>query len=88
MIREGRWGNVDMPTRKRIEDQLFELELIEAMRLAFQRACEALQLQGTSDALTEIVAAKIIELAKAGEVDPERLCSEVLSGLSEERQAS
>jgi hypothetical protein len=80
-----------MPARKRIEDQLFELELIEAMRLAFQRACEALQLQGTSDAsdaLTEIVAAKIIELAKAGEVDPERLCSEVLSGLSEERQAS
>jgi len=80
-----------MPARKRIKDQLFELELIEAMRLAFQRACEALQLQGTSDAsdaLTEIVAAKIIELAKAGEVDPERLCSEVLSGLSEERQAS
>jgi hypothetical protein len=34
------------------------------------------------------VATKIIELAKAGEVDPERLCSKVLSGLSEERQAS
>jgi hypothetical protein len=77
-----------MSLRKRIEDQIFEPDLIEAMRLAFQRACEALQLQGTSDAFTEIVATKIIELAKSGEVDPERLCSKVLSGLSEERQAS
>jgi hypothetical protein len=72
----------------RIEDQIFEPDLIEAMRLAFQRACEALQLQGTSDAFTEIVATKIIELAKAGEVVPERLCCKILSGLSEERQAS
>jgi hypothetical protein len=76
-----------MPARKRIEDQIFEPDLIDAIRLAFQRACEALQLQGTSDAFTEIVATRIIELAKAGEVDPERLCRRVLSGLSEERQA-
>jgi hypothetical protein len=87
MIREG-IGDRDMPTRKRIEDQIFEPDLIEAIRLAFQWACEALRLQGTSDAFTEIVATKIIELAKAGEVDPERLCSKVLSGLSEGRQAS
>jgi hypothetical protein len=77
-----------MPIRKRIEDQIFEPDLIEAIRLAFQRACEALQLRGTPDALTEIVATKIIELAKAGETDPERLCSKVLSGLSVQRQAS
>jgi hypothetical protein len=70
-----------MPIRSRIEDQIFEPDLMEAIRLAFHRACEALQLQGTSDALTEIVATKIIEFAKAGEVDPERLCSKVLSGL-------
>jgi hypothetical protein len=77
-----------MLLRKRIEDQIFEPDLIEAIRLAFQRACEALQLQGTSDAFTEIVAAKIIEFANAGEVDPERLCSKVLNGLSEQRRAS
>jgi hypothetical protein len=74
--------------RARVEAQIFEPDHIEAMRLAFHRTCEALQLRGTSDAFTEIVAARIIELAKAGEVDPERLCSTVLSGLSEERQAS
>jgi hypothetical protein len=84
----GAVGGTVMSLRKRIEDQIFEPDLIEAMRLAFQGACEALQLQGTSDAFTEIVATKIIELAKAGEVDPERLRSKVLSGLSEERQAS
>jgi hypothetical protein len=81
-------GAADMPARKRIEDQIFEPDLIEAICSAFQRACVALQLQGTSDAFTEIVATKIIELAKAGEFDPERLCSKVLSELSEQRKAS
>jgi hypothetical protein len=86
VIRWAPFGGTVMSLR--IEDQIFEPDLIEAMRLAFQRACEALQLQGTSDAFTEIVATKIIELAKAGEVVPERLCCKILSGLSEERQAS
>jgi hypothetical protein len=77
-----------MPARKRIEDQIFEPNHIEAIRSAFQRACVALQLQGTCDAFTEIMATKIIELANAGESNPERLCSKVLSELSEQRKAS
>jgi hypothetical protein len=68
----------------RVKIPIFEHDHIEAMRLAFHRACEALQLQGTSDACTEIVGAKIIELAKSGEFDADRLCSRVLVDLAKE----
>jgi hypothetical protein len=55
---------------------------IEAMRAAFNRVCDALQLNcGVEDPMTEIVVLKIVELAKAGEVDPGRLCAAVLADL-------
>jgi hypothetical protein len=38
-------------------------------------ACAAPQIKGTDDTFTAIVAEKIIELAEAGETDPDRLCS-------------
>jgi hypothetical protein len=77
-----------MPKPIRAEDQLFDHDLIEAMRLAFRKACEALKLGDTADASAELVAEKIIGLAKAGEIDPERLCSHAVHGFSELRQAS
>jgi hypothetical protein len=44
--------------------------------------CDVLQLNGnTEDPLTELVVMKIVKLAKAGEVDPERLCIDVLADL-------
>jgi hypothetical protein len=66
------------------KDPVLEPRHIEAMRLAFHKACEALQLNDTTDAITEIVASKIIELARAGEFDPERLCNQVLYQLREQ----
>jgi len=52
------------------------------MRLAFHQACKALQLSDVDDAFTDIVATRIVELAKTGERDPDRLCAQVLDGLS------
>jgi hypothetical protein len=55
---------------------------IEAMRAAFQRVCNALQLDcGREDSMAEIIVMRIMELAKAGELDPERLCIDVLAQL-------
>jgi hypothetical protein len=46
--------------------------LMEAMRAAFYRVCEVLQLScDREDPLTEVVVTKIVELAKAGERDPD-----------------
>jgi hypothetical protein len=57
-------------------------ERIEAMRAAFHRVCDALQLTGDrDDPITEVVAMKIYALANSGELDPERLCAAVLASL-------
>jgi hypothetical protein len=46
--------------------------------LAFEMALIALRLRDRGDLANEIVAQKIIALAKTGERDPERLCDGVL----------
>jgi hypothetical protein len=61
---------------------------IEAMRAAFRRVCDILQLNcEADDPMTEIVVMKIVELAKAGELDPERLCLAVIADLDGAPQA-
>jgi hypothetical protein len=63
-------------------------EHIEAMRAAFHWVCDILQLNSDADdPMTEIVVMKIVELAKAGELDPERLCIAVLADLDDAPRA-
>jgi hypothetical protein len=56
---------------------------IEVMRAAFNRVCDVLHLD-----CTEVVATKLMEFAKSGERDPERLCIGVLAGLQEALQST
>jgi hypothetical protein len=70
---------------ERIMDQPVGPQLVEVIQLAFHKACDVLQLKrGPDDAMTDLVAMEIIELAKAGETDPDRLCSQALIGVSEQ----
>jgi hypothetical protein len=63
-----------MLTPERTEDFTAEPQLADVMRQAFQKACDVLQLKtDSSDPLADLVVTKIIEQAKAGEIDPERL---------------
>jgi hypothetical protein len=67
-----------MPFSKYVVDS----DLMEIMRAAFHPVCDILQLAcDREDPLTEIVVTKIVELAKAGERDPEVLCIDVLAQL-------
>ena len=66
---------------------IVEPQRMEAMRIAFYKTCEALHLT-PADALTELVAAKIVQLGTAGESDPERLCSKALAALAPQQKAS
>ena len=55
-------------------------EHIEAMHDAFRRVRDILQLScDREDPLTELAVLKIVDLAKAGERDPEILCIDVLA---------
>ena len=52
---------------------------IEAMRSAFQKVCDLLQLNcNADDPATDSIVMKIVQHAKAGELDPDRLCRRVL----------
>ena len=62
-----------MPIRPYLQSRVFGPETVEAMGVAFEKACQKLGLARTHDAATEIVAKVIIALAEAGEHDPERL---------------
>jgi hypothetical protein len=55
------------------KDRVFEPEAMICMAKAYEDALVALQLSDRQDPLTEIVARKIVDVAEAGERDPERL---------------
>jgi hypothetical protein len=67
-----------MPIRPYLDGQRFDPETIRVMGLAFEMALIGLRLTDRSDLANEVVAQKIIALAKAGELDPERLCQGVM----------
>jgi hypothetical protein len=67
-------GEIAMSILERTEDQAVQPQFTEAMRRALQKARDVLQLDGRpDDAMTDVIATKIIELVKAGEIDPDRL---------------
>ena len=73
-----------MPIRPFLQPEVaFDPEVVEAMGIAFERACRQLRLARTQDAVTETVAKVIIELAQAGENDPERLYRAALARFGE-----
>jgi hypothetical protein len=73
-----------MPFSKHVVDPAH----IETMRTAFQKVCAALQLDcKPGEPLTDLIVMKIIEHAKAGETDPDRLCCLVVSELGNQSKS-
>ena len=64
---------------------VFEPETTQAMGVAFERACTELRLTDQSDPLSQLLADRIIELARTGERDPDALCAQALRALTRER---
>ena len=73
-----------MPIGPYIKEGAFGPETVAAMASAFDDICKTLDASGRSDLSKETVATKIIELARAGEIDPVVLREMTLSefGLS------
>jgi hypothetical protein len=82
IVRGARKGRIAMSIRKRLENEAMRPQLTEVVRRALQKAGDVQQLSGDpDDAMTDLVATRIIELVK---VDSDRLCSEVLMELAEQ----
>ena len=63
-----------MPIRPFLSGRAFEPETIRSMSLALERACQAMGLRpGQNDPATRVVAEKVIEYARRGIRDPDRL---------------
>jgi hypothetical protein len=71
-----------MANKQRFAEYSFRPAQIMAMREAFQRACKAPQVADGVPGATDGVAWTILELAKAGETNPDRLCTGALYKLS------
>jgi hypothetical protein len=69
-----------MPIRAYLNGEGFDPETVRLMGLSFEMALASLR-SGCTDPLREALALKIIELAKTGERDPERLCEGALKDL-------
>ena len=70
-----------MPIRQFLEDGSFSPEAVIAMTAAFDAALKELRLVDRNDPLAEIVAHKIINLARTGERDSRRLCERALKDI-------
>lgn len=67
-----------MPGGRLLSDYSFDPEATHAMGIAFEKACRKLMLANTDDPVNRVLALKIIEVAKAGERDPDKLQDAVL----------
>jgi hypothetical protein len=60
------------------EEAVFGPEETQAMSVAFDEVCRALNLSETATRAREAVAIRIVELARRGERDPARLSARVM----------
>jgi hypothetical protein len=60
----------------------YEQSVAKVMIEAYECACRELKLAGNlTDQLTEMVAQKIVEIAREGETDPDAICNRSLQEL-------
>ena len=57
----------------------FRPDQIVAMHAAYEKSCAAMGITTKADILSKHVAARIVDLAKAGELDPEKLAALALA---------
>ena len=77
-------GGIPCPFRSSfLEGQKFDPETKRIMGVAFELTRAALRLVDRDDLAVAIIAKKIIELAKAGERNPDLLCERALKDLRE-----
>jgi hypothetical protein len=74
-----------MPITPFLNDTKFDPEAKRVLSVAFEMARVALRLADRGDLTNEIIAKRIIELAKAGERNPDLLCEGVLKECRERR---
>jgi hypothetical protein len=74
-----------MPIRPFLNGVRFDPETTRVMGVALEMVCVALRIGERDDEVKRTIATKIIDLAKAGERNPDLLCEKVLQDIRTER---
>ena len=74
-------GGTTMPITSYLDGHQFDSEARRIIGIAFEMTRAALRVSNQDDLAPEIIAKTIIEFARAGERDPERLCDQALANL-------
>ena len=69
------------PLLERVTPGEFDEEAGLAIGAAFDAACKALQDRGQPPIVRDVIASRIIDAARSGERDPDRLCDYALAGI-------
>ena len=77
-----------MPISRLLKDAAFEAEHCRAMALAFEEVLTDLGLVDRADPLCELVAIKIVGLARQGVDDPQRLRELALAAITKPSKTS
>jgi hypothetical protein len=78
-------GGQFMPIAQFLDNSNFDPETRRVVAVAFEMAHVALGLAARSDFADKMIAKRIIELAKTGELNPDLLCEAVLKEFREQR---
>jgi hypothetical protein len=67
-----------MATRRVLREAAFDPDAVAVLTAAFDHCVQRLHLRERDDPMTELLAKKIIECARSGELDPIQLCEKAL----------
>jgi hypothetical protein len=70
-----------MPITPFLNGARFDPEDKRVLGVAFEMVCIALRIGDSDDGVKQAIATKIIELAKAGERNPDTLCEQALNDI-------
>jgi hypothetical protein len=70
-----------MPIIPYLNGERFEPETKRVLGVAFEQVCIALRIGASDDDVKQAIANKVIELAKAGERNPDILCERVVEDI-------
>lgn len=65
----------------RLVENAFEPERVAVIASAYEGCLKAIGLVDRTDPFTEVVAKKIVEIARQGETDPHRMCERAMAEL-------
>ena len=80
-MRDVRLGVAAVAMQRLLKEAVFDPDEVARLVAAYESALKLLRPKDRTDAVKELVAKKIIEVARAGEPDPAKVCAQALLDL-------